>query len=154
VVSLFTGVLIVDLIELLIHHFEDDVLILFKHVLTSTYFWWRVLRTNGRGSNGLTIFSGNCEILHGGSLEESNRTSGTKVCMLVQICKLDVRHLAPWPRKTDRISDHLNRLHKTLHYKMEIEKEGHLPFLETDIYRKSDGSIGHKEYRKPTQTNL
>ena len=38
VVSLFTNVLIVDSLELLSYHFEDDVLALFKHVLTSTYF--------------------------------------------------------------------------------------------------------------------
>jgi hypothetical protein len=34
----FTSVPIADSLELLIHHFEDDVLALFKHVLTSTYF--------------------------------------------------------------------------------------------------------------------
>jgi hypothetical protein len=36
----------------------------------------------------------------------------------------------------------------------QIEKEGHLPFLDIDIYRKTDGSLGHKVYRKPTHTNL
>jgi hypothetical protein len=40
VVSLFTKVPITDTIEFLSHHFEDDVLALFKHVLTSTYFWF------------------------------------------------------------------------------------------------------------------
>jgi retron-type reverse transcriptase len=38
VVSLSTNVPIVDSLELLRHHFEEDVLALFKHVLTSTYF--------------------------------------------------------------------------------------------------------------------
>jgi hypothetical protein len=38
VVALFTKVPITDSLELLSHHFEDDVLALFKHVLTSTYF--------------------------------------------------------------------------------------------------------------------
>jgi len=38
VVFLFTEVPIVDSLELLSHHFEDDVLALFIHVLTSTYF--------------------------------------------------------------------------------------------------------------------
>jgi hypothetical protein len=38
VVSLFTKVLIADSPELLSHHFEDDVLALFYHVLTSMYF--------------------------------------------------------------------------------------------------------------------
>jgi len=37
---------------------------------------------------------------------------------------------------------------------MEIEEEGHLPFLDIDIYRKMDCSLGHKVYRKPTHTNL
>jgi hypothetical protein len=38
VVSLFTMVPIADSLELLSHYFEDEVLALFKHVLTSTYF--------------------------------------------------------------------------------------------------------------------
>ena len=38
VVCLFTNVPIVDSLELLSHHFEDDVLALSKHVVTSTYF--------------------------------------------------------------------------------------------------------------------
>ena len=37
-VSLFPNVLFVDSLELLSQHFEDDVLALFKHILTSTYF--------------------------------------------------------------------------------------------------------------------
>jgi len=27
---------------------------------------------------------------------------------------------------------------------MEIEVEGHLPFLDIDIYKKMDGSLGHR----------
>jgi hypothetical protein len=37
---------------------------------------------------------------------------------------------------------------------METESEGHLPFLDLNIYRRPDGSLGHKVYRKPTHTNL
>ena len=37
---------------------------------------------------------------------------------------------------------------------MEIEEGGHLPFLDIDIYRRMDGSLGHKVYRKLTHTNL
>jgi hypothetical protein len=37
---------------------------------------------------------------------------------------------------------------------MEIEEDGYLPFLDIDIYRKTDGSLGHKVVRKPTHTNL
>jgi hypothetical protein len=37
---------------------------------------------------------------------------------------------------------------------METESEGHIPFLDLDIYRRRVGSLGHKVYRKPTHTNL
>jgi hypothetical protein len=37
---------------------------------------------------------------------------------------------------------------------MEKEEEGHLPFLDIDIYRKTDGSLGHRVYWKPTHTNV
>jgi hypothetical protein len=37
---------------------------------------------------------------------------------------------------------------------MEIEEEGHLPFLDIDIYRKTDGSLGHKLYRKSIHTSF
>jgi hypothetical protein len=37
---------------------------------------------------------------------------------------------------------------------METEEEGHLPFLDIDIYKKSDGSLGHRIHRKSTHTNL
>jgi hypothetical protein len=36
---------------------------------------------------------------------------------------------------------------------MEIEENGHLPFLDIDVYRKTTGSLGHKVYRKLTHTN-
>jgi len=34
------------------------------------------------------------------------------------------------------------------------KEEVHLPFLDIDIYRKTDGSLGHKVYRKPIHTTL
>jgi hypothetical protein len=34
------------------------------------------------------------------------------------------------------------------------EEEDHLPFLDIDIYGKTDGSLGHQVYLKPTHTNL
>jgi hypothetical protein len=37
-------------------------------------------------------------------------------------------------------------------FTMEKEEDGHLPFLDINIYRKPDGSLGHKVYRKPTHT--
>jgi hypothetical protein len=37
---------------------------------------------------------------------------------------------------------------------METESEGHLPFLDLDIYRRPDGSLGHKVYCKATHTPI
>jgi hypothetical protein len=57
----------------------------------------------------------------------------------------------------DRVLDflhHLNGIHNNIQFTMEIEEEGHLPFLDIDIYKKMDGSIEHKVYWKPTHTNL
>jgi hypothetical protein len=45
---------------------------------------------------------------------------------------------------------HLNRLHNKIQFTMEIEEQGHLPFLDIDIYRKTDGSLGHKYIGNPS----
>jgi hypothetical protein len=50
--------------------------------------------------------------------------------------------------------DYLNGLHNNIKFTMEVEEGDHLPFLDIDIYRKANGSLGHKVYRKPTHTNL
>jgi hypothetical protein len=44
---------------------------------------------------------------------------------------------------------------RTFQFTVEAERDGHLLFLDVDIYRKPDGrSLGHKFYRKPTHTDL
>ena len=40
--------------------------------------------------------------------------------------------------------NHLNGIHRNIQFTMEIEEEGHLPFLDIDIYRKPDSSPGHR----------
>jgi hypothetical protein len=37
---------------------------------------------------------------------------------------------------------------------METEEDNHLPFLDIDIHKRPDGTLGHKVYRKPTHTSL
>jgi hypothetical protein len=62
-----------------------------------------------------------------------------------------------WPHGQEKLTEfqnHLIRLHKKVQFTMEKEEEGHLPFLDIDIYRKTDGSLGHKVYQKTTHTNL
>jgi hypothetical protein len=37
---------------------------------------------------------------------------------------------------------------------MEAETDGHIPFLDTNVHRRPDGSFRHRVHRKPTHTNL
>jgi hypothetical protein len=66
--------------------------------------------------------------------------------------------LVMWPQGQEKLIEFLNHL-SGLHNKIQLtmekeEEEGHLPFLDIDIYRKTDSSQGHKLYRKPTHINL
>jgi hypothetical protein len=58
------------------------------------------------------------------------------------------------PGKLSDFLDHLNGVHENNQFTMKTEKYGHLPLLDIDIYRKPDGSLGHKVYCKPMHTNL
>jgi hypothetical protein len=44
--------------------------------------------------------------------------------------------------------------HRNMLFTMEMEKDDFSSFLHIDIYRRPDGSLGHKVYQKPTHTNL
>jgi hypothetical protein len=58
-----------------------------------------------------------------------------------------------WQHGSDKMRDflhHPNSIHQSIQFTMETESEGHLPFLDLDIYRRPDGSLGHKVYCKPT----
>jgi hypothetical protein len=48
-----------------------------------------------------------------------------------------------WPHGKEKLIEflnHLNRHHNAIQLTMEREEQGHLPFLDIDIYRKTDGS--------------
>jgi hypothetical protein len=68
-----------------------------------------------------------------------------------------------WPHGIDKLRNfltHLNSINKNIQFTMETEEDNHLPFLDIDIYerpniyKRPDGTLGHKVYRKPTHTNL
>jgi hypothetical protein len=50
--------------------------------------------------------------------------------------------------------DHLNGLHRNLQFTTVTQKDSHHPFLDIAIYRRLDGSLGHKVYQTPTLRNL
>jgi len=39
--------------------------------------------------------------------------------------------------------DHLNGLRGNIQFTVDMEKDGHLPFRDIDIYRIPDGFLGH-----------
>ena len=47
----------------------------------------------------------------------------------------------------------VKKLWKQEQFTMETEQNGRLPFLDVEVYRKPDGSLGHSVYRKKTHTN-
>jgi hypothetical protein len=50
------------------------------------------------------------------------------------------------PEKLESFLNHLNCLHRNIHFTVEMERVGHPTLLETDIYRRLDGSLGHNVY--------
>jgi hypothetical protein len=65
--------------------------------------------------------------------------------------------LVIWPQGPDKLEyflNHLNGIHQCIQFTMDTESEGHLPLTDIYIYRRPDGSLGHRVYHKPIHTNL
>ena len=53
----------------------------------------------------------------------------------------------------EELLKHPNSVWPTIKFTVELEKDGTLPFLDTHLWRKEDGSLDIIVYRKPTHTN-
>jgi hypothetical protein len=156
VVSLFTSVPIVDSLELLSQHIEDDILALFKQVLTSTYFCFDgqfYEQTDGvaMGSPLSTVIAN--IFMQDFEKKVIEQATHKPVCWFIYVDDTFVI----WPHGQEKLTEflnHLSGLHNKIQFTLEKEEDDHLPFLDIDIYRKPDGSLGHKVYRKTTHTNL
>ena len=151
-VSHFTKVPIVDSLELLSSHWRwCPGIVQTRTNIHIVLFWWSVLRTNWRSSNRLTTLSGNCEFLHGEFEKKAlKQTAHKPECWYGYVGDTFV----VWPHGQEKVTEFLNHLNGTPQFTMEKEEEGHVPFLDIDIYRKTEGSLGQEVYRKPTHTSL
>jgi hypothetical protein len=154
VVSLFTKVPVEESLILLKQHFNNEILALYKHVLTSTSFC-----TDGQyyeQTDGVAMGSPLSPVIANFYMEDFERkaieqATHKPTCWYRYVDDTFVI----WTHGKEKLMEflkHLNGIHNSIQFSMEIEREGHLPFLDIDIYRKTNGSLGHKVYRKPTHT--
>jgi hypothetical protein len=143
VLSLFTNVPVGDSLKLLSQHFQEDVLALFQHTLTSTYFCFDgqyYEQTDGVAMGSTAIANSFMEDVEKKAVEQSTHKP---TCSYRYVDDTFVI----WPHGHGKLTEflnHLSGLHKKIQFTMETEKDGHLPYLDIDIYRKTDGSLGHK----------
>lgn len=56
-------------------------------------------------------------------------------------------------QEVDQLTMHLNSIHPKIRFTHEMEEERMLAFLDVKVMVKSDGSLAHSVYRKPTHTD-
>ena len=135
VVSLFTRVPVADSLKLLRHHFEDGVLALFQHVLTSTYFCF-----DGKfyeQTDGVAMGSPFSPVIDNFFLEifEKRAVEQAPHKPMCWFRNIDDTFVI-WPhgkQKHGEFLNHLNGIHKNIQFSMETVEQGHLPFLDIDI---------------------
>jgi hypothetical protein len=124
----------VDSLELLSHYFEEDVIALFKHVLTSTYFCF-----DGQfyeQTDGVTKGSPLSPVIANFFMEDFEKNA-IEQATHIPVCwfRYVDNTLVIWPHGQEKLEDflnHLNGLHNKIKFTMEKE-EGHLPFLDIDV---------------------
>jgi hypothetical protein len=73
------------------------------------------------------------ESMGGKCSEQGLRERKTARWVIVQAGR---KCLASWTRKLDDFLNHVNSIHTEIQFNLEIESDGHLPFVCINIYRK------------------
>jgi hypothetical protein len=141
-VSLFTKVPAEKSQILLKPHFNNEILALYKHVLTSTYFC--IDGQYYEQTDGVAMGSPLSPVTANFYMEDFERKA---IEQATQKPAYWYRHVddnfvirTHGKEKLMEFLKHLNGIHNSTQFTMEIER-GHLSFLDTDIYRKINGSL-------------
>jgi retron-type reverse transcriptase len=141
----FTPVRIVESLNLLSQHFSEDILALFRHVLTSTYFSFGgqfYEQTDGVAMGSLLSPVIANFIMDAFEEKALKQASHKPLCWFRYVDDTFVI----WPHRPEKLEgflDHLNDFHRNIQFTMEMENKGYFPFLDIDIYGRLDGSLGH-----------
>jgi hypothetical protein len=148
VVLLFTRVPIRETMSLLSRHFEEDILRLFRHVL----FRWSFYEQTDSGAMSLPLSPVIASFFKQDfGLMKLDRVACKPLCWFH--C---VDNSVIWPHGPERLrlSDYVTSEQQNIQFTMETERDGHIPFLDIELYRRPDGSLGHKVYSKHTHSSL
>jgi hypothetical protein len=156
VVSLFTRVPLEDTLRLLAEKFDEYTVQLFHHVLTTTYFQYH--GEFYEQSDGVAMGSPLSPAIANLFMEdfEERALSSAPLKPTLFLRYVDDTFVV-WPHgrsSLDHFLDHMNHQHSSIKFTMEVEENNRLPFLDVSVYRRTDGTLGHKVYRKPTHTDL
>jgi len=145
VVSLFTKFRVEESLTLLSQHFNDDILALYKHVITSTYFC-----LDGQfyeQTEGVSMGSPLSPVIANFYMENFEMRAIKKATHKPACWYRYVKDIfVICPHGKEKLTDflnHLNGIHNNIQFTMELE-DGHLPFLDIDIYKKMDSYLGHR----------
>lgn len=156
VVSLFTRVPVNDAMNLLQPHFQPDIINLFRHALSSTYFLY-----DGRfyeQTDGIAMGSPLSPAIANFYMEHFEQAAlETAIHKPTHFFRYVDDTFVVWPHGKETLQEflqHLNGINSNIQFTMEVEKNGQLPFLDILISKKTDGTLGHAVYRKKTHTDL
>ncbi|XP_018311528.1 uncharacterized protein [Mycetomoellerius zeteki] len=155
--SLFTQVPIKDTLNIIkaSHKVPSDLIPLIEHCLTTTYFSYN--NQFYEQTSGAAMGSPISPVIANIFMEHFEKEALGKTPKKPEVWFRYVddtfviwRHGRAELRK---FLIFLNKQHPNIHFTMDIEENGKLPFLDVLVSKKADGTLGHQVYRKPTHTD-
>jgi hypothetical protein len=145
-----------DSLNLLSWQFNKNNVRLFHHVLTSSYFHFS--DQFYEQTDGVSMGSPLSLVIAIFFMEDFGKVALRRVAFkpTCWFHYVDDTFII-WPHGPKQLKNfikHLNNIHCNMQFTMETESNGHFLFLDIDIYRRPDGFLGCRVYRKPININL